>query len=338
MRRNGNLKLNLFFILAATSAIALLTFLYYGKGDGQTKDVLIPRGSSINEVAAILEHEGVIRYSKAFAFLLRATKGHARVRAGEFQFRYSMRIIDALRVLYDSEPIVHQITVPEGWTARQIARILSSHRLVDEIRFLKLALSKEGAMQFKTDGPTVEGFLFPDTYTFSRIDGEERIIERMVGRFFQKFGSEYKIEIVNSGFTLGQIVTLASIVEKETGSEGEREIISSVFHNRLRKRMRLQSDPTTIYGISNFDGNLKKTDLKAHSPYNTYTISGLPPGPIASPGLRSLVAALRPADTEFLYFVSNNKGGHIFTKTYAEHVRNVNTHQRVMSISKRPKK
>ena len=189
------------------------------------------------------------------------------------------------------------------------------------------------AERFNLSTPSLEGFLYPDTYSFSRIDAEEKIVERMVGRFFEKFTNEYREELKANGWTLEKLVTLASIVEKETGVGDERGLVSSVFHNRLKKRMRLQSDPTTIYGIRDFNGNITKADLQRYTPYNTYVIPGLPPGPIANPGLASLMAALRPTQSDFLYFVSNNQGSHFFSKTYGQHAGHVNKFQK-RSISK----
>jgi UPF0755 protein len=246
-----------------------------------------------------------------------------------------MGLLDALFVVYNSEPIVHPVTVPEGWTVRQIASLLAKAGLADEQKFLSVTLTPQAAAKYHINGPSLEGFLFPDTYTFSKIDGEDKIVDRMVQRFFSKFDKSMQAEAAAQHFTTEQLVTLASIIEKETGAPEERNLISSVYRNRLDKHMRLQADPTTIYGIANFNGNLTRRDLETPTPYNTYTFIGLPPGPIASPGYASLVAALHPAKTRFLYFVSNNHGSSIFSETYAEHSRNVNTWQ-VEYFKKRP--
>jgi UPF0755 protein len=307
--------------------VGVLGVLYQGSPDGEIKDIIIPRKATLTQVSEILSEQGVIHQSRLFKILLRLTRGASKVRAGEFRFREGMRAIDALMVLYHGEPIVHQITVPEGWTARQIAQILAAEKLIDEKRFLDLTLTAQGPTKYKVESPTLEGYLFPDTYAFSKVDGEERIIDRMVQTFLQKYDHEFRAEVEKSGMSMNDFVTLASIVEKETGADGERELVSSVFHNRLNKKMKLQSDPTTIYGIPDFNGNLTRADLHRYSPYNTYVIPSLPPGPIANPGLAALRATLHPATTKYLYFVSNNHGRHLFSETYEQHARRVNTFQ-----------
>lgn len=295
---------------------------------GESVDIVIPRGTTIGNVARVLSEQKVIRFPGLFKRVLQLSSGSKGVRAGEYRFHRSMSYIGALTVLYFDEPIVHPVTIPEGWTVRQIAAALASEQLVDEGHFIELALDPTAASKFQLKSPTLEGFLYPDTYTFSKIDGAERILERMVQRLLSKLDTDLRNRARVMNLPIEKWVTLASIIEKETGSAGERELISSVFHNRLKKGMRLQSDPTTIYGISNFDGNLKRKHLLERTPYNTYAIYGLPPGPIASPGIAALRAALYPADTKYLYFVANNRGGHIFAETLVQHNNNVEEYQR----------
>jgi UPF0755 protein len=290
--------------------------------------VLIPRGIAVGKIGNLLESEGVLSSTLIFKAIVLSTGGNRRVRAGEYAFKKGMGPFNAVLTLYFSAPIEHTVTIPPGWNTKQIAAILATKRLVAPEKFLELALSKTNAAKHKVAAPTLEGFLFPDTYSFSRIDGEERILDRMVQRFFSKVDSGLVAEAKSKGLSLEQLVTFASIIEKETGVSNEREMISSVFHNRLEKKMRLQSDPTTIYGIPNFNGNLTKKDLQTATPYNTYAIYGLPPGAIASPGLAALQAVVKPANTRYLYFVANNKGGHIFSETYAEHSANVDFFQK----------
>jgi len=313
-------------LLIAGAGVGYL--LFQGNTDGEIKEVLIPRGASLGIVAQILTDQQVIQRPKIFKYLLSMTQGSQRVRAGEFRFRTNSRMIDALNTLYRQEPVVHSVTLPEGWTVRQYADILQGAKLVDAARFLKLTLTPEAAAKYNFKAPTLEGYLFPDTYAFSKIDGEEKIIETLVKRFKQKFVAEHAAEMQQKGWTLERLVTLASIIEKETGVGGERGKVSSVFHNRMAKKMRLQSDPTTIYGIDHFNGNLTRADLQRYSPYNTYTIPELPPGAICNPGLEALVAGLRPLDTPYLYFVGNNKGEHVFSETYQQHARYVNELQK----------
>lgn len=323
--------LRMVFLLGLVLVLLSGTFGYFlieKTGSGKEHDVVIPRGSSLHLVARQLYREGIIGRERMFSVLLRITNGEYRVRAGEFRFRDGMSLIDALNVLYHSEPIVHVVTIPEGYTMRQIAEILSHAGLVDPARFLDLCSSHELIAQYHLNAKNLEGFLFPDTYSFSKIDGDKKIIEIMVRQFFSKFTEPYQKAAAALGFDTLQIVTLASIIEKETGAPQERELISAVFHNRLKKKMRLESDPTTIYGIANFNGNLTRADLMEHTPYNTYQISGLPPGPIANPGWASLQAALNPAKVDYLFFVSNNRGSSLFSTRYSDHSKYVDKYQK----------
>jgi UPF0755 protein len=296
--------------------------------ESQSVDLVIPRGSTLKSVSELLDEQQIISNPLLFRRILAVTGGHKRVRAGEFQFHKQSSWLDAVLVLYFQEPIVHPITVPEGYNARQIAQLVEQSNLGNAQKFLSIALSSSAPGKYGFKTPSLEGFLFPDTYLFSKIDGEDRIVDRMVQRFITKLDTDLRNRIRASGMTLEQVITFASIVEKETGVASERTLVASVFHNRLKKGMRLQSDPTTIYGVANFDGNLKKKHLLEHTPYNTYKISGLPIGPIASPGLEAIRATLAPAQTKYLYFVANNKGEHLFSETYEQHNRYVDQHQR----------
>ena len=313
--------------LGAFGALVLCFFLLKGSPSGEVKTILIPRGLSLRAVSELLEKEGLISQPTLFRGLLRVSRGDKKVRAGEFQFKVGANLVNSLRVLYYGEPVTHSLTVPEGWNVRQIAALLQDKGLGDPEKFIKLALDSKAASKYRLKTPHLEGFLYPDTYFFSRVDGEERILETMVNRFFQEYHGKFKDRVSRQKMSLEDLVTLASVVEKETGKPEERPLIASVFFNRLKKGMRLQSDPTTIYGISDFNGNLTKADLLRKTPYNTYAISGLPLGPIASPGGAAIEAVLAPSQSEFLYFVSDNNGSHFFSKTYQDHLRLVREYQ-----------
>ncbi len=314
--------------------IGIGAVLYHGSKEGEIADIIIPHGSSLAHVSEILNEQGVIDQPLLFKLLLRFTGGTSRVRAGEFRFRKNSRVIDAMWVIYHDTPIVHQVTIPEGFNVRQIAALLIAEKLVDEKRFLDLTLTSQAAKKYSLSSPNLEGFLYPDTYAFSKVDGEEKIIDQMVQHFLEIYKRDLRADAEAQKVSLLDLVTLASIIEKETGVDSEREKVSSVFHNRLKKKMKLQSDPTTIYGLKDYKGKIHKKDLLTYTPYNTYTIPALPPGPISNPGEASLKAALHPATTKYLYFVSNNLGSHIFSETYEQHSRHVNNYQ----VKKRPKK
>ncbi len=307
---------------------AAFYFFFWRGSPGETKDILIPRGASAGNVITTLFDNGVIENKTAFKYLLRFTGGAKKLRAGEFRFQTKMRLIDAMFTLYHGDPVLHPVTIPEGYSAKQIAGLVAKAGLGSEQKFLAYVLDPETPKKYKLNTPTLEGFLFPETYAFSRIDGEERMADRMVNEFFKRFDAPMRAEAERIGFTVERLVTLASIVEKETGNADERALVSSVFHNRLKKKMRLESDPTIIYGIENFDGDIRYKDIKRAHPYNTYTIKALPPGPIASPGFATLQATLHPAETKFLFFVGNNTGRHLFSETYEQHLKYVDQYQR----------
>jgi UPF0755 protein len=196
-----------------------------------------------------------------------------------------------------------------------------------ETEFISSATDSSFVREEGIDAETFEGYLFPDTYYFSKDVTSEKIISAMVKKFRSVFTSTYKEQAKKLGLSIHRAVTLASIIEKETGDPEERSVISSVFHNRLKKKMRLESDPTVIYGIKDFDGNIKKRHLKTSTPYNTYQIPGLPPGPIANPGKKAIEAALFPADTDFLYFVSKKDNTHMFSTNIRDHNKAVRKYQ-----------
>lgn len=327
MKSNGFQTALLFGLAVLLVGAGGLLYLVRG-GSGEGRDVIIPRHSNLAQVATILHHDEIISNPMVFKLLMRFTGGNHKVRAGEFHFSRGMSLLGALRVVYYGEPILHPVTVPEGWAVHQIAQVLAKAGLVDEKKFLSLTMTPQAAAKYHINGPSLEGYLYPDTYKVSRIDGEERIVDMMVKHFFAIYDNSMKERAASVHWTMEQVVTLASIIEKETGAPDERPIISSVFHNRLTKHMRLQTDPTVIYGLGDkYDGNIHKRDLLTPTAYNTYTIPALPPGPIASPGVAAIHAALWPSTTKFLYFVSNNHGTHLFSETYGEHAKRVNQWQ-----------
>ena len=205
--------------------------------------------------------------------------------------------------------------------------MLEQKGLVNKNEFLTLTSDPDIAGSYGLSGPDLEGYLYPDTYQFSRGLSATSIVDVMVKHFLEVI-APFRDQIKGSGMTLAQVVILASIVEKETGCSGERPLIASVFLNRLKKNNRLESDPTVIYGIKDFNGNLTKKDLAKPTPYNTYAIRGLPPGAIANPGKEAIKAVLYPANTSYMYFVSKNDGTHHFSKTLSEHNNAVRIYQK----------
>ena len=287
---------------------------------------IVKKGSGLKSVSSELERRKLIKSKGLFMFWALLKGGARDIKAGEYSLNQSMSPVRIFTMLASGAVKTHPLTIPEGLTAEQIADILAQKGLVDKSAFIALALDKNLAAFYHIDGPSLEGYLFPDTYLLSRDRGARQVIDLMVKRFWHIFNNlerDHKTPLL-----LREIVTLASIVEKETGRAEERPLIASVFLNRLKKRMRLESDPTVIYGLKDFDGNLTKKDLQSPNPYNTYRHRGLPPGPIANPGRDSLNAVLNPVQTEYLYFVSRNDGSHHFSSTLKEHNRAVVRYQK----------
>ncbi len=289
--------------------------------------IFIPRGSGVGRITGLLAEKGIIADDLRFPLLARLTGLGSRLRAGEFRVAPGLSPLALLRLLERGEVVRHRITVPEGWTVRQVATLLAARGWVDADRFLALSTDARYISSLGLDVPALEGYLFPDTYVLVRGATDEQLILRMMVSRFLAVWQELA-EDGETTLTRHQVVTLASIVEKETGAPSERPLIARVFLNRLVRGMRLQSDPTVIYGLPAFDGNLTRSDLRRKTPYNTYVIPGLPPGPICNPGRAALAAVLHPADSDALYFVSRNDGTHQFSRTLREHNRAVRRYQR----------
>jgi UPF0755 protein len=235
---------------------------------------------------------------------------------------------EILQRITSGQTVLHPITIPEGYRITEIATLLQSEGLANKEIFIQQTRDKDLIKSLDISAENLEGYLFPETYHFSKFTQEKKIVKTMVATFKEKVLKPQLLKKAQeSSLSWHKIITLASLIEKETGLDSERKIISSVFHNRLKKNMRLQTDPTVIYAIEKFDGNIRKRDLKIDSPYNTYRYKGLPPGPIANPGLKSIVAAISPIESEYLYFVSRKDGSHHFSPTLKEHNRAVQKYQ-----------
>jgi UPF0755 protein len=268
-----------------------------------------------------LEKAGIVSSGRMFYWYSRMTGKVPRFKAGDYRFTTNMKPSDVAAVIVSGIPYGIPVTVPEGFSMVQIAEAVEVARPGSGERFLKLCKNRKFIETLGFDNPpaTLEGYLFPDTYLIGRKTPEDELIRQMVKKFHTIYTPELSTRAKAMGFTDHQVVTLASIVEKETGAKSERPMISSVFHNRLKKKMKLQSDPTVVYGLKDYDGNITRKLLDNYTPYNTYRIPALPPGPIANPGKDAILAALYPAESSFLYFVSHNDGTHEFTATYDDH-------------------
>lgn len=304
--------------------LALSAWFYFLDGfPAQTKIVEIPQGLGLSAIAEKLEGEGVIRKAEIFSLPAFLSGTQRKLKHGEYLFSAGEAPYSVQRKLRRGEVSLRKVTFPEGVTLARMAEILEASQIVSREEFLSLAQSSEySAEKLGTDVSSLEGFLFPDTYFFARGCSAERVIETMLGRFWEACAT---LGIADTEPEIKKIVTIASLIEKETAFSPERPLVSAVIRNRLKKGMKLEFDPTVIYALGEkFDGDIRKKDLSFPSPYNTYVVSGLPPGPIAAPGLDSIRVAIEPADVDYLYFVSNGDGTHIFSSKYEDHLNAVN--------------
>ncbi len=325
-------------ILLGTIFVSLSTFLFVGfllvyisnpsqNGRG-VEELKVDRGEPFYSVVQRLKAKGIITNGKLFTLWARMWSLDKRIHWGLYRFELPMAPRRVLDQMVLGRGVFHRITVPEGLTQGNIAQLLDKEGLVEGESFLTAAKNPEILAKLGIEAKQVEGYLFPDTYYFPASATGEDILIAMVEHFKESFSPLMEEQARALGLERHEVVTLASLVEKEAGVSAERPLVSAVFHNRLRGGIPLQSDPTVIYGLKEFTGNLTRKDLRRPSPYNTYLIQGLPPGPICNPGLSSLQAALLPAEVAYLYFVSKNDGTHFFSKTIREHNRAVNQYQR----------
>ena len=318
-------------VVFVSSLLALSAWFYFLDGfPSETKIVEIPQGLGLSAIAEKLEGEGVVRKAEVLFFSAFLSGTHRKLKHGEYVFSAGEAPYTVHRKLRRGEVSLKRVTFPEGITLVQMAEILDASQIVSREEFLAVAENSEySTKKLGVDVSSLEGFLFPDTYFFARDCSAEKVIETMLDRFREVYAT---LGIASPQPDIKEIVTIASLIEKETAFPAERPLVSAVIRNRLRKGMKLEFDPTVIYALGEkFDGNIRKKDLSFPSPYNTYVVSGLPPGPIAAPGLDSIRAALEPAGVDYLYFVANGGGRHFFSTTYRDHLNAVN------QVLKKPK-
>lgn len=334
-------KLLLFvlLVLLATGGVAgALGYRYYrsaeasyqGYAAGEARRVVIPAGTGPTAIGQRLIAAGVVRDEWTYRVALWRSGNARRLQAGEYRFDRPLSALEVIGKIARGEVDLIPLTFREGLTAREMSRVFASAGFGTAEAFMAAAANIALIRDLDPAATDLEGYLFPETYSLSRDTDATQLVTAMVDRFTKTLTPELRAAAEARGLTVRQLVTLASIVEKETGKPDERPIVASVYTNRLRIRMPLQCDPTVIYALERagqYDGNLRRDDLQFDSPYNTYRYPGLPPGPVAAPGAESLRAAAQPADTDYLYFVSRNDGSHVFSRTLDEHNRNVQTFQ-----------
>jgi UPF0755 protein len=294
---------------------------------GEEQSFAVEPGQSFVSIAEGLERQGLIKSAFKFRLMARLEGLDRRLKAGEYGLAASQTPLEILTLMERGRVRLHRLTIPEGLSIRQMAALVETSGLARAEDIISRTTDPAYVRLQRIPADTLEGYLFPETYFFPKTVGAEGILAAMLERFRSNFSTDWEQKAAEIGFSLHEVITLASIIEKETGDPSERPLISSVFHNRLKRGMRLETDPTVIYGIKDFDGNLTRKHLETPGPYNTYIIKGLPPGPIASPGKKAIEAAVFPAQTEYLFFVSKNNGSHHFSSSLDDHNRAVQYYQ-----------
>ena len=298
--------------------------------DGAEQFVQIPSGAGAADIRQRLLDAKVVRDPLTLRAALRWTGSSRALKAGEYRFDRPMSAVDVVEKIARGDVYGRRITFPEGLTIREMAALYEMREFGPAKAFADAARDASLIRDLDPEAPDLEGYLFPETYALPRGTPAAQLIAMMVARFRAIYTEPLQQRARDQQLTTRQVMALASLVEKETGKAEERPLVAAVYRNRLRIGMGMQADPTVVYALQKagrYDGNIRREDLAIDSPYNTYKYSGLPPGPIASPGKASIEAALAPADVDYLYFVSRNDGSHVFASTLDEHNANVQEYQ-----------
>jgi len=320
--KRRNILIIALLILLVVTAFFRYAFNPVGSND-MANTVDIPSGAGFFKITEILSDANLV-HNRPFFWILVIGKGAARrIKAGEYEFTGKLSPVEIINKLIRGEKKYYNVLLPEDINAREIAQRLVSFKLINEKEFMKLLTDQSFISSFGIKAETLEGYLYPDTYRLDRSMTTREIIRMFVNSFWNKITPDIRKRAEERGMTIHQLVTFASIIGKESGTSSEKPLISAVFHNRLKRGMKLQSDPTAIYGLADDVKIVLAKHLKLDNPYNTYRISGLPPGPIANTGIDSIRAALSPAQVGYLYFVAKNDGTHHFSADLAGHTKAV---------------
>jgi UPF0755 protein len=318
------MKKNLLLIF---SSILLMVFSYAAfelfvpaQTVGVKAEIEIPHGATFRQAIEILHSQKLIRDKNIFLLLGRLTGADRRIRAGFYSIWSNMSPLDIFRIIRSGQIIEYEIKILEGDSLLEISEQFEKTQIMNKEKFLELATDRDFLDSYEIEANSIEGYIFPDTYKIPKGVLPEDAVGSMIDKMREKFSYELLSRMDEKDMTENEVLTLASIIEKEAVVDSERALISAVYHNRLKKKMLLQADPTAIYGIKSSREKITRTDLLRITPYNTYKIKGLPPGPIASPGLKSIEAALYPANVPYIYFVSLDDRTHQFSTTAEEHL------------------
>lgn len=288
-------------------------------------------GATLRQVADELQRKNLIRNSKVFQIYMKGKGLATQLKVGEYALNQSLSPEAIAAIIISGKSVARSVTIAEGLNIFDIATIFEKNGIGSREEFLQLVSDRAFIRSLlNEDLISLEGYLFPETYKVTKFEGTRSVVTQMVKRFLTVWG-DFEMQARQKNWSRNKVITFASIVEKETGASFERPLVSSVFHNRLHKGMRLQTDPTVLYGMAikagAMPGNITKNDLLTPTPYNSYTNAGLPPTPIANPGKAAIEAALNPAQSEYIYFVSKNDGTHVFSETLEQHNRAVREYQ-----------
>lgn len=317
------------FILAPLMAMLMIgthiAFIFNQTYDGPDTSFTVRSGETFGKVNQRLYDQKLIPNTRLFHYYAKYLGAMTKLRAGEFTIPRGSNMTQVMDILINGQPNLKSVTIPEGKNMYEIAKLLESSGITSEANFLEAVKNPDLITLLQIKAPSLEGYLYPETYSFAGNTPAKQIAKTMVDLFHKRTED---LDFSHPFLNKHQIVILASMVEKETGAKFERPAIAGVFTNRLKKRMRLESDPTTIYGIwERYKGNIRKKDLLEVTPYNTYKIPALPVGPISNPSLAAIKAVLAPEVHQFLFFVSKNDGTHVFTKNYKDHLQAVRDYQ-----------
>lgn len=321
-RKILNTKIKLIGIIVLLFCIYISIQLFVPSNIGNINiEVHIPEGSTYGQAIEILSKKRLLRDKNLFLLIGKITFVDKRIKAGYYSFWGNMSPYEIFKKLVEGRIIESNITIIEGDSLSEIAEKLEKNNIMTVETFESLSKNKNFLKSLNIDAPSLEGYLFPETYRIPKGSKPEAVLTLMVNTLRKNFDESMISRMRELNMSENQILTLASIIEKEAVVDEERPIIAAVYHNRLKRGMPLQADPTAIYGIKSYKSKITRRDLQNKTPYNTYVIKGLPPGPICSAGLNSIRAALFPADVPYLYFVSKRDGTHYFSKTFDEHIR-----------------
>lgn len=309
----------LLFICLCGSSFAFLILNWEQSDIEGVITVRIPKGKTLKEITGILSEKNIVKSDRSFMLAVRLLGYEKNIQAGNLVLHEPKTNLRLINQLVNGMPELIKITVLEGWNIYKVSKILENTMGIHQDKVISLCMNKRFIRSLGIKAPTLEGFLFPETYYFVETESPRTILQRMVSEYQDHISDDIRNRIRELGFSELQLITLASIIEGEAIYDDERKNISSVYHNRLHKGMRLQADPTIQYIIKDGPRRLLNKDLNIVSPYNTYLNEGLPIGPINNPGLQSIIAALYPAETEYIYFVAKGDGYHTFSRTQEEH-------------------